>query len=91
VKKNILHNLTSVFKVWTFYLPRDGIIDILLPVDPTTMISIPIINSAIPKKTDTNTAPAYGDAITKKDKAMAKAPALSRNKVLPTGLRCQET
>jgi hypothetical protein len=50
-------------------------IDILLPVDPTTMISIPIINSAIPKNTDTNTAPAYGDAITKKDKAMAKGPA----------------
>ncbi|MGA9154958.1 MAG: hypothetical protein WBZ36_30610 [Candidatus Nitrosopolaris sp.] len=55
------------------YLPRDATIDILLPVDPTTMISIPIINSAIPKKTDTNTAPTYGDAITKKDEAMAKA------------------
>ena len=38
------------------------------------MISIPIIISAIPKKIDTNTAPAKGDAITKKDIAMAKAP-----------------
>jgi hypothetical protein len=48
-----------------------GIVCILLPVAPTTMIS----NSAIPKKIDTNTAPAKGDAITKKDIAMAKAPA----------------
>ncbi|MFZ0224775.1 MAG: hypothetical protein WAM42_24085 [Candidatus Nitrosopolaris sp.] len=39
------------------------------------MISIPIINSATPKKIDTNTEPAKGDAITKKDIAIAKAPA----------------
>ena len=67
------------------YLPRDATIDILLPVEPTTMISIPIINSAIPKKTDTNTAPAKGDVITKKDKAMAKAPAPMLNPLAQTG------
>ena len=50
------------------------------------MISIPIINSAIPKKTDTNTAPAYGDAITKKDKAIAKAPAPMLNPLAQPGL-----
>ena len=48
---------------------------ILLPVHPTAMTSIPIINSAIPKKRDTKTAPACGDANTKNDRAMAKAPA----------------
>jgi hypothetical protein len=37
-------------------------------------------------KTDTNTAPAYGDAITKKDKAMAKAPAPMLNPLAQTGL-----
>jgi hypothetical protein len=41
---------------------------------------LPIINSAIPKKRDTRTAPAYGDAITKNDRAMAKAPAPHHNK-----------
>ena len=46
------------------------------------MISIPIINSAIPKKTDTNTAPAKGNAITKKDKAMAKAPGRIPEKIV---------
>jgi hypothetical protein len=50
------------------------------------MISIPIINSAIPKKTDTNTAPAKGDAITKKDIAMAKAPAPMLNPLAQPGL-----
>jgi hypothetical protein len=45
------------------------------------MISIPIINSAIPK----NTAPAHGDAITKKDKAMAKAPAPMLNPLAQPG------
>jgi hypothetical protein len=57
------------------FLPAADVICILLPVVPTTMISIPIINSVIPKKTDTNTVPAKGDAITKKDIAIAKAPA----------------
>jgi hypothetical protein len=50
------------------------------------MISIPIINSAIPKKTDTKTAPAKGDAITKKDIAMAKAPAPMLNPLTHPGL-----
>src|SRR5215510_15737265 len=50
------------------------------------MISIPMINSAIPKKTDTNTAPAKGDAITKKDIAMAKAPAPMLNPLAQPGL-----
>jgi hypothetical protein len=50
------------------------------------MISIPIINSAIPKKTDTNTAPAKGDAITKKDIAIAKAPAPMLNPLAQPGL-----
>ena len=50
------------------------------------MISIPIINSAIPKKTDTNTAPAKEDAITKKDIAMAKAPAPMLNPLAQPGL-----
>jgi hypothetical protein len=50
------------------------------------MISIPIINSAIPKKIDTNTTPAYGDAITKKDIAMAKAPAPMLNPLAQPGL-----
>jgi hypothetical protein len=50
------------------------------------MISIPIINSAIPKKTDTNTAPAKGDAITKKDIAMANAPAPILNPLAQPGL-----
>ena len=64
----------------------DGITCILLPVAPTTMISIPIINSAIPKKMDTNTAPAKGDAITKKDIAMARAPAPMLNPLVQPGL-----
>ena len=59
---------------------------ILLPVHPTAMTSIPIINSAIPKKRDTKTAPAYGDAITKKDSAMAKAPAPMLNPLVQAGL-----
>ena len=50
------------------------------------MISIPIINSAIPKKTDTNTVPAKGDVITKKDIAMAKAPAPMLNPLAHPGL-----
>src|SRR5215472_547777 len=68
------------------YLPIEGIICILLPVTPTAMISIPIINSAIPKKIDTNTAPAKGDAITKKDIAMAKASAPMLNPLAQPGL-----
>jgi hypothetical protein len=52
-----------------------GVNCILLPVHPTAMTSIPIIKSAIPKKRDTKTAPACGNANIKKDKAMAKAPA----------------
>jgi hypothetical protein len=63
-----------------------GVNCILLPVHPTAMISIPIIKSAIPKKRDTNTAPAYGDAIIKKDKAMAKAPAPMLNPLAQPGL-----
>ena len=59
---------------------------ILLPVHPTAMTSIPIINSAIPKKRDTKTAPAYGDAITKNDRAMAKAPAPMLNPLVQAGL-----
>jgi hypothetical protein len=50
------------------------------------MTSIHIINSAIPKKTDTNTEPAKGDAITKNDKAMAKAPAPMLNPLVQPGL-----
>ena len=63
-----------------------GIVCILLPVTPTTIISIPIIISAIPKKIDTNKAPAKGDAITKKDIAMAKAPAPMLNPLAQPGL-----
>jgi len=40
---------------------------------------------AIPKKIDTNTAPAKGDAITKKDMAMAKAPAPMLNPLAQRG------
>jgi hypothetical protein len=50
------------------------------------MISIPIINSAIPKKIDTNTAPAKGDAITKKDIAIDNAPAPMLNPLDQPGL-----
>jgi hypothetical protein len=50
------------------------------------MISIPIINSAIPKKTYTNAAPAKVDAITKKDIAMAKAPTPMLNHLAQPGL-----
>ena len=50
------------------------------------MTSIPIISSAIPKKRDTKTAPAYGDANIKKDKAMAKAPAPILNPLDQPGL-----
>ena len=50
------------------------------------MISIPIINSATPKKIDTNTEPAKGDAITKKDIAIAKAPAPMLNPLAQPGL-----
>ena len=63
-----------------------GTVCILLPVTPTAMISIPIINNAIPKKIDTNTAPAKGDAITKKDIAIAKAPAPMLNPLAQPGL-----
>ena len=61
-----------------------GIVCILLPVTPTAMISIPIIISAIPKKRDTKTE--YGDAITKNDRAMAKAPAPMLNPLDQPGL-----
>jgi hypothetical protein len=49
------------------------------------MISIPIINSATHKKIDTNTEPAKGDAITKKDIAIAKAPAPMLNPLAQPG------
>jgi hypothetical protein len=67
-------------------MPLDGIVCILLPITPTAMISIPIINSAIPKKIDTNTEPAKGDAVTKKDIAMAKARAPMLNPLAQPGL-----
>src|SRR5215469_9672692 len=40
------------------FLTPVGVNCIFLPVHPTAMTSIPIINSAIPKKRDTKTAPA---------------------------------
>jgi len=43
------------------------------------------IESAIPKKIDTNTPPVKGDAITKKDMAMAKAPAPMLNPLAQRG------
>ena len=94
---NRLRKLINVAFIHVFYtstayilklifLPPAGFNCILLPVTPTAMISIPIINSAIPKNTDTNTAPAKGDAITKKDIAIAKAPAPMLNPLAQPGL-----
>src|SRR5215831_6082850 len=68
------------------FLTPVGVNCILLPVHPTAMISIPIIKNAIPKNRDTNAAPAYGDAIIKKDIAIAKAPAPILNPLVQPGL-----
>ena len=54
------------------FLTPVGVSCIFFPLHPTAMTSIPIIKSAIPKKRDTKTAPACGDANTKNDRAIAR-------------------